>query len=256
MRWVRGTLLVCSTGAIVGVSALIGCTQLRTHDSLADLLKDRQGANSAPPPGKPEPESSALPREDDGRVPAPPYVVEAPDVLMIEAVVKDPKTGTTAPLPEQPVSGQFVIRSDGTVELGRWGSVPVAGLKLDEASDAVRKHLANHPLAADVADKLAAVVDVAARNSKKYYVVTDAADKTEHVYAFPATWQETVWDAIAGVDGLAATAGQKSIRIVRKKANGGPDEVLPVDWIAITQNNVTTTNYQIRPGDRILVTNK
>jgi polysaccharide biosynthesis/export protein len=255
MRWVRGTLLVSAAVTFAGASVLIGCTQLQTHDSLADLLKDRQGANAAPPSAKMEPEPPAPPREL-GRIPAPPYVVEAPDVLTIEATVKDPKTGTTAPLPEQPISGTFVIRMDGTVGLGKWGSVSVAGMKLDEASAAVRKHLANSPLAAADADNLAVVVDVVARNSKRYYVITDAPDKTEKVYAFPATWHETVLDAIAGVDGLADAASKKSVRIVRKKVNGGPDEILPVDWFAITQNNVVTTNYQILPGDRIMVTSK
>ncbi|QJW96724.1 polysaccharide biosynthesis/export family protein [Frigoriglobus tundricola] len=253
MRWVRGTLLVCATAAIVGVSALIGCTQLQTHDSLADLLKDRQGANSTPPPAEPEP--TAAPREL-ARVPAPPYAVEPPDVLTIEVTVKDPKTGATAPLPEQPVTGTFLVREDGTVGLGKWGSVRVSGLKLDEASDAVRKHLANAPLASVAERDLSVVVDVVARNSKRYYVITEAADKRQEVYAFPATWQETVVDAVSGVDGLASVAGKQSVRIVRKKTAGGPDEVLPVDWNAVTQNGVMTTNYQILPGDRIFVTSK
>ena len=33
----------------------------------------------------------------------------------------------------------------------------------------------------------------------------------------------------------------------------GCDQVMPVDWVAITKGGSTTTNYQILPGDRIFV---
>ena len=238
---------------VAGASTLIGCTQLQTHDSLADIIKGRSGTGTS---DKSAQDSNTVPREVSGRNPAPPYVIEPPDELAIEVTVKDPKTGAAVPLPEQPITGRFLVRADGTVGLGKWGTVKVSGLKLDDASDAVRKHLANSQLTSATERDLAVVVDVAARNSKKYYVLADSPEGSQKVYAFPATWQETVSDAIASVDGLAATAAQKSIRIVRKKANGGPDEVLTVDWIAITQNNVATTNYQIQPGDRVIVANK
>ena len=34
---------------------------------------------------------------------------------------------------------------------------------------------------------------------------------------------------------------------------GQPWQILPVDWIGITQHGVTWTNYQVMPGDRIYV---
>ena len=32
-----------------------------------------------------------------------------------------------------------------------------------------------------------------------------------------------------------------------------PDQILPVDYVATTQQGVTLTNYQILPGDRLYV---
>jgi polysaccharide export outer membrane protein len=33
----------------------------------------------------------------------------------------------------------------------------------------------------------------------------------------------------------------------------GGDQILPVDWLAVTQRGDTATNYQILPGDRLYV---
>jgi protein involved in polysaccharide export with SLBB domain len=241
-----------------GLSALIGCTQLQTHESLLDLIKDRQGTNSTAQPVLPAQQSSAGPRESTTTtVPAyvTDYVIESPDEVIIIAVLKDPKTGTATHIPNQPITGAYRVREDGTVGLGSWGSVPVVGLKVDEVAAAVRKRLVSSPLIAPIANNLTVSVDIAAYGSKKYYVITESLDDTDQVYAFPATGVETVRDAIAGVDGLAERAKQKSVRVARKRSDGGPDEVLPVDWIAITRG-VMKTNYQLQSGDRVYVTNK
>jgi polysaccharide export outer membrane protein len=44
-------------------------------------------------------------------------------------------------LPIQAISGPFQVRLDGSVGLGFWGSVTVAGLSLDQAAQAIRQHL-------------------------------------------------------------------------------------------------------------------
>ena len=33
----------------------------------------------------------------------------------------------------------------------------------------------------------------------------------------------------------------------------GPEQILPVDWVAIARGGVTETNYQILPGDRLYI---
>ena len=68
-----------------------------------------------------------------------PYRIEAPDILSID--VEWELLIHPVPLCPQPIAGQHLVRPDGTVGLGTWGSVPVAGLTLDEAADAVRRHV-------------------------------------------------------------------------------------------------------------------
>lgn len=258
MRWVRGTALFATAVAVVGLLALNWRLQIQTQqkiDALTAALVARETAPTseqsvAPVVAQP---GGAVPRELS-HVTLPPYTIEAPDVLTIEVVVRDPKTGVTDRLPTQPISGQFPVRPDGTVGLGAWGSIAVAGLTLDEAAAAVRRLVAKQAEKVP-ADNLRAVVDVLAYNSKRYYVITDGTNKGEQVFAFPITGSETVLDAIAGVNGLAEVAGKSSVRVARRpKEDGQPWRTLPVDWKGITQHGLATTNYQILSGDRIYVT--
>ena len=130
---------------------------------------------AVPPPG-------AVPRELD-KITLPPYVIEAPDQLTIEVVVKDPKTGTTDRLPNQPISGSFLVRLDGTVGLGLWGSVFVSGLTIEQATKAIREQVAKVSQKIR-AEALVAVVEVVAYNSKRYYVITNSDGFGEQVFPF------------------------------------------------------------------------
>ena len=87
-----------------------------------------------------------------------------------------------------------------------------------------------------------------AAKTGKYYLVTDSAGKGEQVTAFPATGSETVLDVVPKAEGTA----KRTIWIARTLA-GQPEQILPVDWKAITQLGRTRTNYQILPGDRVYV---
>jgi hypothetical protein len=63
-----------------------------------------------------------------------------------------------------------------------------------------------------------------------------------------------VLDAIGLVNGLPAVSSKTRIWVARPSpADGGCDQVLPVDWDAITQGGSTATNYQLLPGDRVYV---
>jgi polysaccharide biosynthesis/export protein len=49
-------------------------------------------------------------------------------------------------------------------------------------------------------------------------------------------------------------ASKRNIWVARRTPHGGqPWQILPVDWIGITQHGITATNYQVFPGDRIYV---
>ncbi|QJW99305.1 polysaccharide biosynthesis/export family protein [Frigoriglobus tundricola] len=260
--------------------ATVGCM----HGSHGfDHAQIADGAPIAVPP------SGAVPRELE-KIAFPPYVIEAPDVLLIEVIqmskVSDPSKdkgkeegkngkdpGPPKPavegdkaaadnqayqrLPVQPISGQFHVRLDGTVGLGFWGSVPVAGLTLDQASEAIRAQLARSETLKEYgtsANSLRVIVDVLAYNSKKYYVIFDGGGFGEQVFPFPITGGETVLDALANINGLPDVASRRNIWVARRTPHDNqPWQILPVDWIGITQHGITRTNYQVFPGDRIYV---
>jgi len=147
----------------------------------------------------------------------------------------------------QQIRGEHLIRPDGTVGLGNYGSVFVAGMTLPQVKCAIEQHLSKTLLKPEVS------VDVAAFNSKFYYVITDLAGYGEQVIKLPATGNETVLDAIANIGGLSPVSTKK-LWISRPAPPGECiDQILPVDWKGITRRGHTRTNYQILPGDRVFV---
>src|SRR5439155_18220813 len=83
---------------------------------------------------------------------------------------------------------------------------------------------------------------------------TDGGGAGEQVYAFPVTGSETVFDAMANIGGLPVVASKRNIWVARRTPCAGrPEQILPVDWVGITQHGITATNYQLMPGDRVYV---
>ncbi|HOA52459.1 MAG TPA: hypothetical protein PKI05_09385, partial [Thermogutta sp.] len=75
----------------------------------------------------------------------------------------------------------------------------------------------------------------------------------DSVIRLPCTGNETVLDAIAQVGGISQVSS-KRIWIARPSPAGtGCEQILPVDWNAITRGGNTATNYQVMPGDRIFI---
>jgi polysaccharide export outer membrane protein len=147
---------------------------------------------------------------------------------------------------KQQIAGQHLVKQDGTVTLGSYGSVPLVGMTLAQAKLAIEAHLAQFLEDPEVA------VDVFAYNSKVYYVITQGAGLGDGVTRFPVTGNETVLDAIANINGLTQVSSKK-IWIARPAPHLGEMQVLPVDWLAITAHGATISNYQILPGDRVFV---
>jgi len=171
------------------------------------------------------------------------------EYLQEEVELQMPRVSVTLPdaSGKQPVAGEHLVRPDGTVSLGVFGSVFVSGMTLDEVKRAVEVHLSEHLYEPEVS------VDVLAYNSKVYYIVTDGGGFGEQVASFPCTGNETVLDAIAEVQGLSQISSKQIW--VSRPAPAGTEyaQNLMVDWRGITQDGVTTTNYQIFPGDRIYI---
>jgi polysaccharide export outer membrane protein len=147
----------------------------------------------------------------------------------------------------QQIAGQHIVRPDGTVGLGSYGSVYVAGLTVAQAKQAIEAHLGRYLYRPEVA------IDVWAYNSKWYYVITDFAGAGEQVARLPHTGNETVLDAISQIGGLSAVSSKKIW--VARPAPGEccDDQILPVDWCGITRRGQVKTNYQILPGDRVYI---
>jgi polysaccharide export outer membrane protein len=147
----------------------------------------------------------------------------------------------------QPIEGEHLVALDGSVNLGSYGSVDVAGMTLPEATTAVETHLANF------LDEPQVSISVFAYNSKVYYVITEGAGQGDLVARLPITGNETVLDAISQINGLSRISS-KNIWIARPTRSGeGCDTILPVNWKEITKGAATETNYQVLPGDRIFI---
>ena len=200
------------------------------------------------------------------KVSMPDYVVEPPDLVLVEVLEA---------LPGRPISGERLVRPDGKISLGFYGDVYVAGLTIQEMKEKVvlhlRKFLTDEVLGlveidpetgagkTDAAGKVVTIepkdsdrvfVDVTAYNSKNYYVLGDVAAPGR----LPITGNETVLDALQFAGGLIPTAAPTNIRLVRPAPPGACcEQTLPVNLAAIMSAGDSTTNYQLMPGDRIVV---
>jgi len=100
------------------------------------------------------PEPGRMPAKELAKVTLPAYVIEPPDILLIDALRVVPKPPfkiqsfdalqviVEGTLLEQPINGLYVVEPGGMLDLGpSYGKVMVGNLSLEEAQDAVFKHL-------------------------------------------------------------------------------------------------------------------
>lgn len=169
--------------------------------------------------------------------------------LREEADLRDPQVsiGLRDVTGLQVISGEHLVGPDGTVTLGRYGSVPLVGLTLEEARYVLEDHLAEYFATPE------ASVSVYAFNSRHYYVVTQGAGLGDDLVRLPYTGNETVIDAISHISGLSPVSSLK-MWIARPGRNEvGGNQLLPIDWVGITQRGEVDTNYQLLPGDRLYI---
>jgi polysaccharide export outer membrane protein len=176
---------------------------------------------------------------------------EAQDAVFrhLKRILREPQVSLTLAQAagQQQIAGEHLVGPDGTINLGTYGNVFVTGMTLTEAKVAIEKQLSNY------LDAPLVSVDVFSYNSKVYYVITEGAGYGDNVVRFPITGNETVLDAIAGINGLSRLSS-KDIWIARPAPSGvGCDQVLPVDIEAIMKGGSTATNYQLLPGDRVFI---
>ena len=228
-KWHRIAAIV-----LLPLFALSGCSTFGGRggsggNALTVAAKDLRAA-SGPPPG--------IARELEKR-PAGPYIVEPGDVLLVQPASLD------SPLR---LPGDQVVLPDGTIQLGQYGHLGVAGKPLEVIEAEV-----NALLKAKLPDAGVVIVRLVTRDSKVFYVLGEVNSPG----VFPLRGREMVLDAIAGsAGGLNSNASRRNIILVRPTVPGSCRVVLPVDYNAIVQVGNTATNYQIRAGDRIFVPTK
>jgi polysaccharide biosynthesis/export protein len=195
--------------------------------------------------------------------PAP--IVEPPDLLLVEVLQT---------LPGRPISGERLVRPDGTISLGFYGDVHVAGLTLPEVKEKIVLHLRRYltdevlgladgegpeipfiddatkdPRLRDPKMSDRVFVDLTAYNSGAYYVEGEVSIPGK----LPYTGNDTVLDVIDYAGGLLPSADRSRIRLIRSFPKGSPVEVLPVDYDEVVMGTDSSTNYQFLPNDRLVV---
>jgi len=203
-----------------------------------------------------EPVASRNPPREFEKVSMPDYVVEPPDIIVVEVLQA---------LPGRPITGERLVRPDGKISLGFYGEVHVASLTTAEVKAKVIEHLREYlndeqlglmridektgrPAIVAPAKSSSVFVDVTAYNSKVYYVQGDVGTPGR----LPITGNETVLDAIQYAGGLVPSASPTKIRLVRPAKDSAPEKILEVDLLAIVERGESKTNYQIMPGDRLI----
>ncbi len=212
-----------------------------------------------------EPTTREKSQTDGERKSGPAHVVEPPDLLLVEVLEA---------LPGRPISGERLVRPDGTITLGFYGDLHVAGLTLPEVKEKIVLHLRKHiddfqlglldldedqnPRIDKATGKRKMIepkdtdrvfVDITAYNSRNYYVEGDVYI----VGRLPYTGGETVLDVLHFAGGVMPSADRSKIRLIRSYPKGSPVQVLPIDYEEITMGTDSSTNYQMMPGDRLVV---
>jgi polysaccharide export outer membrane protein len=132
---------------VAGVAAVTGCRTFGRpqHNAAQQAMID---ANC--PPTDP----ARLPAKELAKVALPAYVIEPPDILLVDALRVVPKPPfriqsfdtlqviVEGTLLEQPINGLYVVEPGGMLDLGpSYGKVMVGGQSLEEAQDSVFRHL-------------------------------------------------------------------------------------------------------------------
>lgn len=175
-----------------------------------------------------------------GKSSMPRYVVEPPDELDV----------AIRPSPPDWSLNLVTVQQDGVIDLGFLGDVYVAGLTLEEVEARISQQATMAALHQNLKISQPYRVSVRLANSQsKYYYVMGTVNTQGR---FPIKGNETVLDAILQA-GLKSNSLPEKAYLVRPHPVGGHDQVLWIDWCGIRERGDTLTNYQLFPGDRVVV---
>jgi polysaccharide biosynthesis/export protein len=172
----------------------------------------------------------------------PPYVVEPPDEIEINI---------RPSVLDLPTTQSLIVQPDGTIDLGFAGDVYISNLTLDQIELKIAQHLEKQSAAEGKPLRARPRVSIRLVNgsqSKTYFVLGTVTTQGK----FPCTGNETVLEAILGA-GLRTNSLPEKAYLVRPHPIGAEQTILRIDWEGITKRGETLTNYQVLPGDRIIV---
>lgn len=216
---------------IVALCPVIGCSSLGLSlQSGAPLTKSTQqvldGARGF----------NQLPHELSTGV-LPNHVLEPGDALLIEPHEFD--TDIRLPADQR-------VMADGRIDLGAFGRASVAGLTLEDAEVLIGEKIV-------AAGHRQTGVNVRLLEPVHRFYILGAVNSPG---SFPLVGHETVLDGIVSAGGLSSSAAPCKILLARPTPSSSCRIALPVCYHEITQLGDTTTNYQLRPGDRVFVASR
>ncbi len=148
----------------------------------------------------------------------------------------------------EPIPDTAVVRPDGTISLGGYGAIHVAGLSEQQARVAIEEHLSEFLITPELS------LEVSSTNYKSFYLVIERADGGHSVSRVPLAGKENVLDIMAAIEGVPVGANTHRIWVARPApSDAGCDQVLVVNWADIVERGRTATNYQLLPGDRLFI---
>lgn len=165
----------------------------------------------------------------------PSYLVQPGDTLLVEPVSLDSELRFPA---------DQTVLPDGSIDLGRFGKLIVAGKTVEQIESDVAA-------AVKKAEPKAEEINVRLVNpqSAVYYVLGEVSSPG----SFPLIGRETVLDGILEAGGLTDKASQCNIILSRPSSPCSCRTAIPICYRQIVQLGDTTTNFQLMPGDRIFV---
>lgn len=178
-----------------------------------------------------------------------PYIIEPPDVLVIRSFTGVPKSSVVElrGVSFADISGEHLVQPDGSIDLGRFGKAVVNALDVKQAKAAIERQLGERFQYVDVE------VDVLVKNSKFVYLIVENETRGDHVVRIPCQAETRVIDALSAPMPYPIDLSGAKITVKRPTPNRGADQVLEVDWDAITRRAGTATNHYLQPGDRVFV---
>ena len=141
------------------------------HSAEETSEKDQTATTAEPTeiasPGAAAPTSSAELPHEGCKTLHPLYIIEPPDTLLIEPIRLVPRQMDNPASPEDKwkMRGEHLVRPDGTVSLGSFGSVSVTGLTPSQAKAVIERYLSRWFLNPEIS------ITVNGFNSKMYFVI-------------------------------------------------------------------------------------